>query len=151
MAIGNERLNIQSVEPNAYKAVLAMEKYVGQSGLENSLIELIKIRTSQINNCAFCLDMHLRDARKEGEDQRRLDILSAWHEAPTFFSARERAAFALTEAVTEISLKGVPDDVWDAVSEEFSQNEIVHLIMAICAINTWNRLAISTHQALPEL
>jgi len=123
---------------------------VRSSGLDNELYELVKIRASQLNGCAFCLDMHLRDARAGGEDQRRLDVLSAWREAPQLFSEREQAAFALTEAVTLISQDGVPDDVWSRVSALFDDKEIVHLLMAIATINVWNRLAVSTHQALPS-
>lgn len=145
-----ERLNIFELDPQATHAVLAMENYAKNSGLETSLYELIKIRASQLNGCAFCLDMHLRDARNEGEDQRRLDILSAWREAPSFFSPRERAALALTEAVTLISEAGVPDDVWNAAKQEFTDTELVHVLMSISVINVWNRLAIATHQALPE-
>jgi AhpD family alkylhydroperoxidase len=120
------------------------------SGLDQRLYELVKIRASQINGCAYCLDMHSRDARAAGEDQRRLDVLSAWREAPSLFTDQERAAFALTEAVTLIDKAGVPDDVWTAVTNAFKNDEIVHLLMAISTINVWNRLAISTHQALPD-
>ncbi len=150
MSTSHERLSVHDLDPAATQAVLAMEKYVRSSGLDNQLYELVKIRASQLNGCAFCLDMHLRDARAGGEDQRRLDVLSAWREAPEFFSERERAAFALTEAVTLISKNGVPDDVWSRASESFDDKEIVHLLMAISTINVWNRLAVSTHQALPS-
>lgn len=147
----SERLNIYAVDPKATQAVLAMEKYVRGSGLDHRLYELVKIRASQLNSCAFCLDMHLRDARSQGEDQRRLDVLAAWHEAPTLFSAAERAALALTEAVTRIGEAGVPDPVWEAVRAEFDEAATVHLLMAIATINVWNRLAVTTHQQLPEL
>lgn len=145
------RLDIFKQDPSAMRAVLGLEEYASTSGLENSLYELIKIRASQLNNCAYCLDMHLRDARAQGEEQRRLDVLSAWREAPSFFSTRERAALALTEAVTLISAHGVPDDVWAQAAKEFDENELVWVIMAISVINVWNRMAISTHQALPEV
>jgi len=145
-----ERLNIFQTDPKATHAVLAMESYAKNSGLESSLYELIKIRASQLNGCAFCLDMHLRDARKAGEDQRRLDILSAWREAPDFFTPREQAALALTEAVTLISEAGVPEQVWNQAEGEFDSESLVHVLMAISVINVWNRLAIATHQALPN-
>jgi len=145
-----ERLNIFQTDPNAAHAVLAMENYAKNSGLEPGLYELIKIRASQLNGCAFCLDMHLRDARQAGEEQRRLDILSAWREAPAFFTPREQAALALTEAVTLISEAGVPEQVWSQAEAEFDSESLVHVLMAISVINVWNRLAIATHQALPN-
>jgi AhpD family alkylhydroperoxidase len=146
-----QRLSVHDVDPGAYQAVLAMEKYVRGSGLEKPLYELVKIRASQLNGCAFCLDMHNRDARTGGEDQRRLDVLSAWREAPDLFTDRERAALAFTEAVTLISRDGVPDAVWDEVRRHFDDADVVHLLMAVATINVWNRLAVSTHQALPDL
>jgi AhpD family alkylhydroperoxidase len=149
--MSSQRLSVHDVDPGAYKAVLGLESYVRGSGLETSLYELIKIRASQINGCAFCLDMHHRDARAAGEDQRRLDVLSAWREAPDLYSERERAALALTEAVTLIGEDGVPDDVWDEARRSFDEAGLVHVLMAIAVINVWNRLAVSTHQALPEL
>src|SRR5574337_686970 len=102
MTIGHQRLDVHGVDPKAYQAVLGMESYVRHSGLDPKLLELIKIRASQLNSCAFCLDMHHRDARRHGEDQRRLDVVSAWHEAPDLYTAAERAALAVTEAVTRI-------------------------------------------------
>jgi AhpD family alkylhydroperoxidase len=148
--MSHQRLSVHDLDPAATQAVLGMEKYVRTSGLDNQLYELVKIRASQLNGCAFCLDMHLRDARAGGEDQRRLDVLGAWREAPELFSEREQAAFALTESVTLISQDGVPDDVWSRASASFDDKEIVHLLMAIATINVWNRLAVSTHQALPS-
>jgi|SRR5690625_696394 len=147
----SERIDIASLDPNAFKAVLGLEKYASNTGLEKSLYELIKIRASQINGCAYCLDMHQRDARDHGEDQRRLDILSAWREAPDFFTPRERAALAMTEAITLIHQDGVPDDVWQEASREFSDEELVWVVMSVSVINVWNRMAISVHQALPDL
>jgi AhpD family alkylhydroperoxidase len=146
----SQRLSVSEVDPRAYQAVLGLERYVRGSGLDKPLCELIKIRASQLNGCAFCLDMHNRDARAEGEDQRRLDVLSAWREAPELFTARERAALALTEAVTEIGRDGVPDDVWACARQHFDEAETIHLLMAIATINVWNRLAVSTHQQLPD-
>jgi AhpD family alkylhydroperoxidase len=145
-----ERLSVQEIDPAAQEAVLGLEDYVHHTALERPLRELIKIRASQLNGCAFCLDMHHRDARAGGEDQRRLDVLSAWREAPELYSYRERAALALTEAVTEIGRDGVPDDVWTGAREHFDEAEMVQLLMAIATINVWNRLAVSTHQRLPE-
>jgi AhpD family alkylhydroperoxidase len=145
-----QRLSVHDVDPAANQAVMALESYVGSSALERPLRELIKIRASQLNGCAFCLDMHHRDARTEGEDQRRLDVLSAWREAPELYTDRERAALALTEVVTEIGRHGVPDDVWADARGQFDELETVQLLMAIAAINVWNRLAVSTHQQLPD-
>lgn len=149
--MSHERLSVYDVDPAATQAVLALEGYVRRSGLDKRLYELVKIRASQLNGCAFCLDMHHRDARAEGEDQRRLDVLSAWREAEDLYTEQERAALALTEAVTLIGAAGVPDDVWSAATTQFGDAGVVHLLMAIATINVWNRLAVSTHQALPAL
>lgn len=151
MTSGHQRLDIGAVDPKAHQAVAALEGYVRGSGLDHQLYELLKIRASQLNGCAYCLDMHHRDARAEGEDQRRLDVLSAWREAPDLFTARERAALAFTEVVTRIGDAGVPDPVWNDVAAHFGESEIVALLMAVVAINAWNRLAIATHQALPDI
>lgn len=145
-----ERLSVNDVDPAATEAVLGMERYARGGGIEPHLLELVRIRASQINGCAFCLDMHLHDARNAGEDVRRLDVVSAWREARDLYSAREQAALALTEAVTRIGEVGVPDPVWADVTRCFDQAEIVRLLMAIAAINVWNRLAVSTHQQLPD-
>ncbi len=156
MTIQGQRLSIHDVDANAYGAVLGMEQYArgGDSdsgGLEQALLELVKIRASQINGCAFCLDMHHRDAREHGESQRRLDVLAGWHEVPSLFNDRERAALALTEAVTRIADGGVPDEVWDTAAKHFTEPELVRLLMAITAINVWNRLAVTTHQQPPDI
>lgn len=136
-----ERLNYSKVSPNALKAMLELEKYVATSGLERTLYELVKTRASQINGCAYCLDMHTKDARKAGETEQRLYALSAWRETP-FFTERERAALEWTEALTVISENDVPDSLYDSVHKYFDEKEIVALSMAIVAINGWNRLAI---------
>jgi AhpD family alkylhydroperoxidase len=149
--LSHQRLSVHDVDPKAYEAVLGLERYVRTSGLDKALYELIKIRASQLNGCAFCLDMHHRDARAGGEDQRRLDVLSVWREAPEMFSDRERAALAFTESVTLIADNGVPDDVWDDARKHFDHAGMVQLLMAASVINVWNRLAISTRQELPEL
>ena len=142
--------------PAPTAAVQGIEQYArggdSDSGsLEPALLELVRIRASQINGCAFCLDMHHRDAREHGENQRRLDVLSAWHEVPSLYSDREQAALALTEAVTRIADGGVPDDIWDEAAKLFSDAEIVRLLMAIAVINVWNRLAVSTRQQPPDI
>lgn len=135
------RLNYSEVAPEALKAMHGLEKYVHGSGLERSLYELVKIRASQINGCAYCIDMHTKDARKAGETEQRLYALSAWRETP-FYSPRERAALAWTESLTLISENEVPDSIYESVREQFDEKEIVALSMAIVAINGWNRLAI---------
>jgi AhpD family alkylhydroperoxidase len=144
-----QRISIGDVDPAAYQAVAGLQRYVDGSGMDHRLGELVKTRASQLNGCAFCLDMHTRDARAAGEDQRRLDVLAAWREAPDFFDERERAALALTEAVTRIGEHGVPESVWAEVARLFDDKQQVALLMAIAAINVWNRLAVATHQALP--
>jgi AhpD family alkylhydroperoxidase len=150
MATKHQRLDVGRVDPKAYQAVLAMEAYIANSGLDPQLYELIKIRASQLNGCAFCLDMHTHDARNGGEDQRRLDVLSAWREAPGLFAGAEQAALAFTEAVTCIADGGVSDQVWNDVAAHFDQNGIVHLLMAVSTINVWNRLGIAAHLQLPN-
>ena len=137
-----ERLNYSKVAPEALNAMLALEKYVHGSVLERPLYELVKTRASQINGCAFCLDMHTKDARKAGETEQRLYALSAWRETP-FYTDRERVALAWTEALTLISENDVSDELYENVSKHFSEGERVALTMAIIAINGWNRLAIS--------
>ena len=136
------RINYVRVAPDAFKAMRGLEEYVASSGLEKSLYELVKTRASQINGCAFCLDMHTKDARKAGETEQRLYALSAWRETP-FYTERERAALEWTEALTLISDTDVPDALYENVRKQFSESEMVALSMAIIAINGWNRLAIS--------
>jgi AhpD family alkylhydroperoxidase len=136
------RLNYSEVAPNALKAMLELEKYVHGSGLERPLYELVKTRASQINGCAYCIDMHTKDARKAGETEQRLYGLNAWRETP-FYTERERAALEWTEALTLISENEVSDELYETLSKYFSEEEKVALTMAIIAINGWNRLAIS--------
>lgn len=145
-----ERLVIADVDPDAHHTVLAMERYVRAGALEPALLELVRIRASQINGCAFCLDMHNRDARASGVSQQRLDVLAGWHEVPDLFTMREQVALDLTEAVTRISDAGVPDELWDRVVAHFSDKDAVRLLMAVATINVWNRLAVSTHQQPPR-
>lgn len=137
-----QRLKYAEVAPGAVKAQGMVEAYVRHSGLEKSLLELVKMRASQINGCAYCLDMHSKDARAAGETEQRLYLLNAWEESP-FYSDRERAALAWTEAVTLVSQTHVPDDVYELAISQFNDEELVNLTMAIVAINGWNRLAIS--------
>lgn len=136
------RIEYSKAYPKAIKGMLELENFVTTSGLERSLYELVKTRASQINGCAFCLDMHTKDARKSGETEQRLYALSAWRETP-FYTERERAALEWTEALTLISENDVPDELFDLVSKYFSESELVTLTIAIVAINGWNRLAIS--------
>jgi AhpD family alkylhydroperoxidase len=138
------RLRYATVAPGAYQAMRSLEDYVRNSGLEAPLLELVRIRASQINGCAFCLDMHTKDALAAGESAQRLFLLDAWRESP-FYSERERAALAYTEAVTNIAQDGVNDKVWDSLRAAFTEKEIVDLTMAVVTINGWNRLAISMH------
>ncbi|HKW52854.1 MAG TPA: carboxymuconolactone decarboxylase family protein [Stellaceae bacterium] len=135
-----ELLNYAKASPAAVKAFLGVETYVRGSGLDAALLELVKMRASQINGCAYCLDMHSKDARAAGESEQRLYALSAWHEAP-FYSRRERAALAWTEAVTRLAEGPVPEAVYGELCEQFSEKEAVDLTMAVIAINGWNRLA----------
>jgi len=142
------RLNPYQAAPDAMKAVAALETYVKGSGLEASLIELIKMRASQINGCAYCLDMHARDARAKGESEQRLYLLDAWRESP-LYSDRERAALAWTEAVTLGSQTRVPDEVYEEARRNFSEEELVKLTVAVATINAWNRIAISFRAVHP--
>lgn len=144
----NERLGYANAAPGVYDAMLAMERYVRGCGLERSLIELMKVRASQLNGCAYCLDMHCKDARAAGEPDQRLDLLAAWREAPCY-SARERAALAWTEAMTRLGTRGVPDDVYEDANGLFTAQELVNLAMAVIAINGWNRLAITFRSPEP--
>ena len=136
-----QRLDYPKLAPEAVRALYGLEGYLAKSGLEPSLRELVKIRSSQINGCAYCIDMHTKDARAAGETEQRIYALSAWRETP-FFTDRERAALAWTEALTHIG-DGVPDALFAATREHFAEKEIVDLTWAVAAINAWNRVAIS--------
>ena len=136
------RIEYAKVAPGAMTAMLGLETYVRHCGLEGSLIELIKLRASQINGCAYCVDMHTKDARAEGETEQRLYAMVAWEETP-FFTQRERAALAWTEAVTLVGQGHVPDDIYEQARRNFGERELVDLTLAIIVINGWNRLAIS--------
>jgi AhpD family alkylhydroperoxidase len=135
------RLNYVAIAPKLLQAMTNLERAVNGTGLEHSLIELVKTRASQINGCAFCIDMHTRDARKAGESEARLYLLSAWREAP-HYTDRERAALAWTEALTLVSETHAPDAEYDALRSCFLEEEIVALSFLIATINAWNRLAI---------
>ena len=136
------RIDVTQAAPQIVGAALKLQQAISAVGLEHKLMELVKIRASQINGCAYCLDMHTKDARALGETEQRIYALSAWRETP-FFSDRERAALEWTEAVTRVSEGQVPDAVYDAVAPHFSEAELVALTFAVVAINSWNRLAIS--------
>lgn len=135
------RLNYPNASPGALKAMLGFEAYVANCGLERPLIELVKMRASQINGCAYCIDMHSKDARAGGETEQRLYALDAWRETP-FYSERERAALAWTEALTLLAATHVPDEIYTAARAQFSEKELVDLTLAIVAINGWNRFAV---------
>lgn len=138
-----ERMNASTARPDAYQAMLKLEGFVKNSGIDPRLNELIKIRASQINGCAYCIDMHTKDLRAMGETEQRIYLLSAWREAP-FYTEAERAVLELTEAVTRIADAGVPQQVYDKVRDYFDEAQFVAIIMAINTINCWNRIAIST-------
>jgi len=138
------RVNYVRVAPEAFRAQRGMENYILQSGLEHSLLHLVKLRASYINGCAYCVDMHTKDARQAGETEQRLYAIPVWRETP-FFTPRERAALAWTEAVTEIFKGGVSDELYAQAQEHFSEKELVDLTMAVVTINGWNRLAITFH------
>ena len=142
------RINFMQAAPDSIKAFMALEAQVQGSGLEQSLIELVKTRASQINGCSFCINMHTQDARKRGETEQRLYLLNAWREAPVY-TDRERAALAWTETVTLISETHAPDDIYNEVCAHFSEAETVNLTMLIATINSWNRLAISFRAVPP--
>jgi AhpD family alkylhydroperoxidase len=136
------RLDVSKCAPEARAAMWGLENYVRDSGLETPLLELVRLRASQMNGCAFCIDMHTKDARAGGESEQRLYTLSAWRETP-FFTDREGAALEWTEAVTDIASSGISDELFERARVHFSEVELVNLTMAIVAINGWNRLAIS--------
>ncbi|HWR54655.1 MAG TPA: carboxymuconolactone decarboxylase family protein [Bryobacteraceae bacterium] len=136
------RLDYKRAGSEAFRAMAGLEQYVHQCGLERPLLELVKFRASQINGCAYCMDMHSKDARQAGETEQRLYTVSAWRETP-FYTERERAALAWTEAVTRISPDSVDDDLYREVTKHFNEKELVDLTLAVITINGWNRLAIT--------
>jgi AhpD family alkylhydroperoxidase len=143
------RMDFRKASPQSAKAISDLHVFVRKCGLEHALLELVKLRASQINGCGHCIDMHTKELRADGESEQRLYLLSVWRESP-FYSDRERAALAWTEAVTLISETHAPDDVYDAVGAQFSEAETVNLTMLIATINAWNRLCIS-FRAIPPV
>ena len=141
------RLDYSKAAPGSVQAMNKLQKYVDESGLEHSLLELVKTRVSQINGCAFCIDMHTKDARAAGETEQRLYGLSAWHEAP-FYTERERAALAWAEAVTNIPQLHESDEEYEAARAQFSAEELVKLTVVVIAVNGWNRLATASGEAV---
>ncbi|KPC55332.1 carboxymuconolactone decarboxylase family protein [Amantichitinum ursilacus] len=144
----SERLDFNQANPAALKPMRGLEQYIAQSSIEKSLAELVRLRASQINGCAFCVDMHTADARKGGEDERRLATVCVWQETH-LFTDRERAALAWTEALTRIATQPVTDKLYDELSTHFSEAERVDLTLLIGSINTWNRFAIAFRKPLP--
>ncbi len=142
-----ERINLAQVDPEAYRAMQSLEKYITQSGLDRNLYELIKTRASQLNGCAYCINMHTRDALKLGETAQRLFLLDAWRETE-LFTEKEQAVLALTEAMTLITEEHVADEVYDRAASHLSQRELAAVIMAVVTINGWNRIAITTRKPL---
>ena len=137
-----ERIHYTKVSPGAYHAMLGLEKYLHECGLETPLLHLLKLRASQINGCAYCLDMHWKDLRAIGENEQRLYSLDAWEESP-YYTDRERAALLWTDTVTRVADTHVPDDVYEKVKAHFSEKELADLTVAVATINAWNRLAIA--------
>ena len=140
-----ERFQYAKAYPDAYKAMLALTQAVERTGLAPQLIDLINYRISQLNGCAFCLDMHSKDLRARGETEQRLYMMSAWREAPHLYSSRERAALAWAEAVTRLEDQQIPDAVYDIARKEFSEAELTQLTLAVVAINGWNRFNVAFH------
>ncbi len=136
------RIDLMHVNPGIMQAMLGLERQIRHASFEEKLIDLVRMRSSQINGCSYCLDMHSKDARANGETEQRLYGLDAWRETP-YYSARERAALEWTEALTLVSETHVPDDVYERVREQFSEDELAHLSLAVVAINGWNRLNIA--------
>ncbi len=137
----SNRIEWAKQAPDAYKAMVGLEMALGKSGLENSLLELVRLRASQLNGCAYCVNMHANDARKAGETEARLQTLTAWQETP-FFTPRERAALAWVESLTLLSIHHAPQDQYQALLEHFSEVEVVNLTLAIATINAWNRFGV---------
>ena len=141
------RMDMAAVAPEAYQAVLGLEKYV-RTNVDHTVLELVKLRASMLNGCAFCVDMHSREALGAGEDSRRLFAVAAWREAP-FFDERARAALALTAAVPRLGAHGVPGAVWGAAAKVWSEKELADLVVAIATINVWNRVAVTCRTQPP--
>jgi AhpD family alkylhydroperoxidase len=136
------RIDLMHVSPGVIHAMLGLERQIQKAGLDGKLLDLVRMRASQINGCAYCLDMHSKDARANGETEQRLYGLEVWRESP-YYSARERAALEWTEALTLVSETHVPDEVYERVRQQFSEEELIHLSLAIVSINGWNRLNVA--------
>jgi AhpD family alkylhydroperoxidase len=145
--IMNKRINLSKVSPEAYEAMIGLESYIAKSGLDKKLYELIKTRTSQLNGCAYCINMHTRDAMKLGETPQRLFLLDAWRETE-LYSERERAVLALTEEMTLIAGRHVSDDVYNEAAKHLTDKELAAVIMSVVAINGWNRISITAQSPL---
>ena len=143
------RLNFAKTAPKAFKALIAFDS-ASREGLDPALVELVQIRASLLNGCAYCLHMHTGDARKAGESEERLHMVGVWREAPHFFSQKEQAALALTESVTRVDEAGVPSGVYARATRYFDETELAHLLSLIFTINTWNRIALSTAKVAGE-
>ncbi len=143
------RVNIHNTEPQAFNAVFGLETYIATINLPSNLVHLIKLRASQINNCAFCINMHTREALKDGETHKRLFLLNAWNESQVFTEA-EKAVLQLTEDITLIHENGVKDTTYSLIEQHFTSQEIAQIIMVISTINIWNRIAVSTHMPLDD-
>ena len=144
--------NFGELAPDGYQAMFALEAFLRRSGLPSSTLHLIKLRASQINGCGFCVDMHAHDAKQEGETDERLWSVAAWREAP-YYTDEERAALALTEAATRLADNpdGVPDDVWNEAADHYSEKDLAALVMAIAAINAWNRISVTVRNVAGSL
>lgn len=142
-----ERIQIDKVEPSAFKAMYSLENYLNESGISKAHIELIKMRASQINNCAFCMNMHTKDALKNGETQERIFLLNAWNETD-LFTEEEKTILLMTEEITLIHQKGLSSETYKRAIKNFSENYIAQIIVAISTINAWNRIAVSTHKPI---
>ena len=145
-----KRFNIKTVAPNALKAMISLETYLAQSSITKTNKELIKIRASQINKCAFCLNMHTQDAIKNGETNQRIFLLNAWKEAGSIFTEEEKVVLAMTEEITLIHQKGLSDETYTNALQFFSETQIADIIMAIITINQWNRVILSTNLMIGE-
>ncbi|EKF54815.1 alkylhydroperoxidase [Galbibacter marinus] len=145
-----KRISIHNLEPKAYKALIGLEEYLSNTDISLTLKQLIKIRSSQINNCAFCINMHTKEALANGETQRRIFLLSAWREALDFYTDQEKVVIEMTEEITLIHQHGLRSETYQKALKVFNENQIAQIIMAIITINTWNRIAVSTHKPIVD-
>ncbi|WP_134091151.1 carboxymuconolactone decarboxylase family protein [Olivibacter sp. XZL3] len=143
-----KRISINAVDPQAFKAMFALEGYLTKAEISPTLKELIKIRASQINGCAYCIAMHTKDALENGESNQRIFLVSAWREATKFFTEEEQTALAMTEEITLVHQKGLSKETYQKAVSIFTKSQVAQIIMAIVTINAWNRIAVSTHQEI---